>query len=254
MGIRFKAINVSRDKLIAGGLLCFGVLCLAVLSMLNGYSDFWQGYFVELAGVITELAIVYFFVNYLISKNEQKKAEPVYSKLFEYVEMLHVHLFKSLEYLLTAADKKQSTPTHFPKLGFIYRHDELTKFQVFIEKFLVHASLHLGKESYGKVVDYLDSTTELIRLVEDLQDIVGQHPPPEGWQGNSIESNYTKSIGVRHFKTAEDLYFSLRDKHTYSNDSFMNPYMMLQRERTPKAEVLLELASKVRWIKLKENQ
>lgn len=254
--MRTKLENFTGRKLFLWvGIPCIVALCTIALSLLELSDNYWQGYSVEVAGVLAELAVVYLFLNTFISKLEKNKADamkaPVHSKLLEYVGMLHVHLFKSLEHLLTAAIKKQGDPNYFPKLGFVYRYEELTKFQDSINRFLVHASLHLGTESYVKVMDYIDSTTALIQLVEDLQDITGHHPPPEGWAGGTIEANFTKAIRARHFEVAESLYLNLSQKYSCNSESFSHAYMLAQRESTPTAEVLLNLASEVGWIKLK---
>lgn len=215
---------------------------------------FWDGYIVEFTGMLLELVVVYFVVDYITSRQRRKKSEvlkaPVHTQLLKHIEIIHLHLFRSLELHLTAANRKQVSPDFFPKIGFIYRHEQLVKFRDKLERHLVHASFHLGTESYAKTMDFIDSTNELLSLVDDLQDILAHHPPPEGYSDGRISTAYTRSIRKRHFQLPDDFYFWLQQTYTIDNEHFTHDYMLSLRRNAPKAQKLLELASSVEWIKL----
>lgn len=236
-----------------GYLVWFLALALFTVVLGSAVSGFWDGYLVEFAGILLELSVVYALfekLNARIKKDrEATQREPVMRKLREYVVALHVFLFESLDMTLTNLQKCESGNKPTRKITDLHDYKALNSLLDQLFKLLSHASNHLDIDTYGRLLDYIDSVQDLIRVVR-FAETTKIATIPFNPESSIPRTEFSIQIKYSSLRDCENFYLWLTSTAKESTNSFFTSAIMQNSiNNLAGASELIDKASSLKAIK-----
>lgn len=236
----------------------YALVVLVITLILSVSTDnFWSGYSVEFAGILLEVAIIYLLVENLFQRRKNKQLIPVKNKLHERVTTLQILMFESLQESIHQLLKKQNEDYYYRGDSVqTYDYDFLKQNQKIIIEHLSHSASFLPITLYTELMDYIDSSTEILRLIQFLQMVTQRVPPPAKEDGSEEDlSNWfkmvTKSFRTSAIKESQEFYLDLKKQSGELTKSFFKSEPIVSSiENLTEPDALVEMLKDVEVIKL----
>ncbi len=219
--------------------------------------SFWDGYGVEFAGVLLEVTVIYLLIENLFQRKKNKQLLPVKNKLHERVTTLQILMFESLQESIHQILKKQNEDYCYRGDSVhTYDYEFLKQNQKIILEHLSHSASFLPVQLYTEIMDYIDSSTEILRLIQFLHVATRRHPPPLREDGSQDDLSKWFLIGTKVFRTAaikesESFYFSLKEQSGELTKAFFKSDPVASSiQNLVDADVLATMLKDVKVIKL----
>ncbi|NOH57164.1 hypothetical protein F0261_03810 [Alteromonas sp. 07-89-2] len=239
----------------------YALIVLIVTLFLSEYTkDFWSGYKVEFAGILLEVAIIYLLVENLFQRKKNKQLIPVKNKLHERVVTLQMLMFESLEESIHQVLRKQNGDYYYRGDNIqTYDYDFLKQNQNIIIEHLSHSASFLPVELYTELMDYIDSSTEILRLIQFLQMVTRRVPPPVREDGSQDDLTNWFLIGTTSFQTSaieesQKFYLKLKGQSgELTKPFFKSEPVVSSIENLAEADTLVTMLKNVKVVKLQHN-
>lgn len=210
----------------------FAVSVTVFLSCIT--QDFWSGYYVEVAGILAEVGVIYIAVDWLLKRQQEKLSRPIKLRLAEKITLTHVFIFTALK---NAIDNSFGG-----KFSDITEYNNLKSQKEAINDYLSHSASFLSESDYSELIVYLDSIDEVLYLISFLQNV-----PPS----NASPTISTKEFRAKALQESEAYYEKLlKESGEITKPFFRKEPIQTFRMDMQKASEMNESLSKMNLIKL----
>jgi hypothetical protein len=229
--------------------VCFTLWLIFTVLFGFKYPDFGAGVVVEVVGMVLEILVIYFIVDWQISKNEKKQLNPIHSSLMEVLVDTHIEVMTALKYMLETYSDMYKKDDKLAKIKLYefrksyFETGELKRKEGLLNSFISGMGIKLDTDTFITSFEYSVALNEIINFnnrSDQLFNLISndEHKYAVYFRDNSlikVEQNFNKLI--KEFGYPKKPYFQ-------------SHYILSHYNNMPTSVSLIELLKTIKHVEL----